>query len=174
MLFSFRLSLFGFATARLLPPHHSVNHILLHNTHTLHILPHHIQPPLPRPSPFPSSRHLHLQCPSPYILRFSPFHMSVPPQPCSSNLLPQLSYFRRPSDILIPDLIFSCHPRAHLNIFNSATSNFPTCLSVTATVSIPYIIAGLTTHLYIIPFTLADSFLSHSTPEIFLQLSHPA
>ena len=109
--FSFRLSLFGVATARLLSPHPSVNHILLHNTHTLHILPHHIQPPLPRPSPFPSSRHLHLQCPSPYILRFSPFHMSIPPQPCSCNLLPQLSYSRRPSDILIPDLIFSCHPQ---------------------------------------------------------------
>ena len=109
--FFFRLSLFGVATVHLLPPHPSVNHILLHNTHTLHILPHHIQPPLPQPSPFPSSRHLHLQCPSPYILRFSPFHMSVPPQPCSSNLLPQLSYSRRPSDILIPDLIFSCHPQ---------------------------------------------------------------
>ena len=75
--FSFQLSLFGVATAHLLSPHPSVNHILLHNTHTLHILPHHIQPPLPWPSPFPSSRHLHLQCPSPYILCFSPFHMSV-------------------------------------------------------------------------------------------------
>ena len=34
-------------------------------------------------------------------------------------------------------LSFLVTPTAHLTIFNSATSNFPACLSVTATVSIP-------------------------------------
>ena len=34
--------------------------------------------------------------------------------------------------------------------------------------------AGLTTLLYILPLTFADSFLSHRTPDTFLQLIHPA
>ena len=34
--------------------------------------------------------------------------------------------------------------------------------------------AGLTTLLYILPLTFADNFLSHRTPDTFLQLLHPA
>ena len=34
--------------------------------------------------------------------------------------------------------------------------------------------AGLTTLLYILPLTFADNFLSHRTPDTFLQLIHPA
>ena len=33
--------------------------------------------------------------------------------------------------------------------------------------------AGLTTLLYILPLTFADNFLSHRTPDTFLQLIHP-
>ena len=104
------------------------------------------------------------------LLFTCPYHCSLAPLIFSPNLaifaVPRIYSF-----LILSSLVT---PSAHLTIFNSATSNFPTCLSVTATVSIPYIIAGLTTHLYIFPFTLANSFLSHSTPEIFLQLSHPA
>ena len=62
---------------------------------------------------------------------------------------------------------------ANLNIFICATaisSNF----FVTATISSPYTIAGLTTKLYTFPFTLAGNLLSQITPDTFLYLFHPA
>ena len=71
-------------------------------------------------------------------------------------------------------LFFLVTPSAHLTIFNSATSIFLTCLSITATVSIPQSIIGLTTLLYILPLALADYFLSHKTSDTFFQLTHPA
>ena len=51
-------------------------------------------------------------------------------------------------------LSFLVTPRANLNIFISATSTSSTCFFVTATVSSPYTIAGLTTKLYTFPFSL--------------------
>ena len=45
---------------------------------------------------------------------------------------------------------------------------------VTATVSSPYIIAGLITKLYTFPFTLAGNLLSQITPDTLLHPFHPA
>ena len=71
-------------------------------------------------------------------------------------------------------LSFLVTPIANLNIFISATSISSTCFFVTATVSSPYTIAGLTIELYTFPFTLAGNLLSQITPDIFLHLFHPA
>ena len=62
----------------------------------------------------------------------------------------------------------------NLNIFNSATSISASCLFVSATVSNPYNIAGLTATMYTFPFTLAGTRLSQITPDILLQPFHPA
>ena len=62
---------------------------------------------------------------------------------------------------------------ANLNIFISATSISFTCFFVTATVSSPYTIVGLTTKLYTFPFTLAGNLLSQITPDSFLHPFHP-
>ena len=60
------------------------------------------------------------------------------------------------------------------NIFNSATSIFASCLFVSATVSNPYNIAGLTATLYTFPFTLAGTHLSdhswHSSLVSFIEI----
>ena len=48
-------------------------------------------------------------------------------------------------------------PNENRNIFNSATSISASCLFVSATVSNPYNIAGLTATLYTFPFTLAGT-----------------
>ena len=65
---------------------------------------------------------------------------------------------------------FLVTPIANLNIFISATSISSTCFFVTATVSSPYTIAGLTTELYTFPFTLASKLLSQITLDT---LFHP-
>ncbi|TRY93180.1 hypothetical protein DNTS_006306 [Danionella cerebrum] len=69
---------------------------------------------------------------------------------------------------------FLIYPRLNLNIFISATSISASCLFLTATVSNPYIIAGLTTVLYTFPLILADTLLSHNTPDTFLHPLQPA
>ena len=71
-------------------------------------------------------------------------------------------------------LSFLVTPIANLNIFISATSISSTCFFVTATVSRPYTIAGLTTELYTFSFTLAGNLLSQITPDTFLYPFHPA
>ena len=71
-------------------------------------------------------------------------------------------------------LSFLVTPVANLNIFISATSISSTCFFVIATVSSPYIIAGLTTELYTFPFTLADNLLSQITPDTFFYSFHLA
>ena len=71
-------------------------------------------------------------------------------------------------------LSFLITPIANLNIFISATSISSTCFFVTAIVSIPYTIAGLTTELYTFPFTLAGNFLSQITHDTFLHPFHSA
>ena len=71
-------------------------------------------------------------------------------------------------------LSFLITPIANLNIFISANSISSTCFFVTATVSIPYTIAGFTTELYTFPFTLAGNLLSQITHDTLLHLFHPA
>ena len=71
-------------------------------------------------------------------------------------------------------LSFLVSPIANLSIFISATSISSTCFFVTATVSSPYTIAGLTTKLYTFPFTLAGNFLPQITPDTLLHPFHPA
>ena len=70
-------------------------------------------------------------------------------------------------------LSFLVTPITNLNIFISATSISSTCFFVTATVSTPYTIDGLTTELYTFPFTLAGNLLSQITPPNFLHPFHP-
>uniref|UniRef100_A0A8C4N0J5 Uncharacterized protein n=1 Tax=Eptatretus burgeri TaxID=7764 RepID=A0A8C4N0J5_EPTBU len=65
-------------------------------------------------------------------------------------------------------------PNENRSIFNSATSSSASCLIVSATVSKPYNIAGLTTILYTFPFTLAATLLSQITPATLLHPFHPA
>ncbi|XP_053743961.1 tumor protein D53 isoform X3 [Synchiropus splendidus] len=60
-------------------------------------------------------------------------------------------------------------PREKLSIFISATSSSASCLLLSATVSKPYNIAGLTTLLDTFPFILADTLLLHITPDTLLQ-----
>ena len=99
--------------------------------------------------------------------------MSIPPQPAlphipnSSTLTVLLMY-----SFLI--LSFLVTPIANLNIFVSATSISSTCFFVTATVSSPYTIAGLTTELYTFSFSLAGNLLSQITSDILLHPFHPA
>ena len=71
-------------------------------------------------------------------------------------------------------LSFLVSPIANLSIFISATSISSTCFFVTATVSSPYTIAGLTTELYTFPFILAGNLLLQITPDTFLHPFHPA
>ena len=71
-------------------------------------------------------------------------------------------------------LSFLVTPITNLNIFISATSISSTCFFVTATVSNPYTIAGLTIELYTFPFTLAGNLLSQITPDTLLHPFHPA
>ena len=71
-------------------------------------------------------------------------------------------------------LYFLITPIANLNIFISATSISSTCFFVTATVSIPYTIAGLTSELYTFFFTLSGNLLSQITHNTLLHPFHPA
>ena len=94
--------------------------------------------------------------------------------------LPPLIFIPNRSTLIVPlmcsflILSFLVIPIANLNIFISATSISSTCFFVTATVSSPYTIAGLTTELYTFHFTLAGNLLSQITPDTFLRLFHLA
>ena len=63
---------------------------------------------------------------------------------------------------------------ANLSIFISASSISSSCFFVSATISSPYTIAGLTTELYTFPFTLVGSLRLQITPDTFLHPFHPA
>ena len=92
-----------------------------------------------------------------------PYHHSLPSLifiPNRSTLIVLLMY----SFLILPFLVT---PIANLIIFISITSSSSTCFFVTATVSSPYTIAGLTTELYTFPFTLAGNLLSQITPDTF-------
>ena len=119
-------------------------------------------------TPFPSFFFLQ------YILLVSPHDMFIPPQPASLLFIPNrstLTVFLMCSFLILSFLVT---PIANLNIFISAISISSTCFFVTATVSNPYTIAGLTTKLYTFPFTLAGNLLSQITPDTFLHPFHPA
>ena len=104
------------------------------------------------------------------LLMTCPYHLSLPslifiPNRSTLTILLMCSF-------LI--LSFLVTPIVNLSIFISATSISFTCFFVTATVSRPYTIAGLTTELYTFPFTLAGNLLSQITPDTFLHPFHPA
>ena len=99
-----------------------------------------------------------------------PYHLSLP----SLIFIPNRSTLTVPQMYSFLILSFLVTPIANLNIFISATSISFTCFFVTATVSGPYTIAGLTTNLYTFPFTLAGNLLSQITSDTFLHPFHPA
>ena len=76
------------------------------------------------------------------------------------------------SSLRILSLLVTCNE--NFSIFISALSICFFWLFVTATVSIPYSIVGLTIVLGNFPFTSSDILLFQSTPVIFVQLFHPA
>ena len=97
-----------------------------------------------------------------------PYHFSLP----SIIFIPNRSTLNIPLMYLFLILSFLVIPIANLHIFISTTSISSTCFFVTATVSSPYTIAGLTTKLYTFPFTLARNLLSQITPDTFLHPFH--
>ena len=99
-----------------------------------------------------------------------PYHLSLP----SLIFIPNRSTLTVLLMCSFLILSFLVTPIANLNIFISATSISSTCFFVTATVSSPYTIAGLTTELYTFPFTLPGNLLSQITPATLLHLFHPA
>ena len=99
-----------------------------------------------------------------------PYHLSLP----SLIFIPNHSTLTVPLMYSFLILSFLVTPIANLNIFIYATSISSTCFSVTATVSSPYTIAGLTTELYTFPSTLAGNLLLQITPDTFLHLFYPA
>ena len=102
------------------------------------------------------------------LLMTCPYHLSLPslifiPNRFTLTVLLMCSF-------LI--LSFLVTPIANLNIFISETSISSTCFFVTATVSSPYTIPGLTTELYTFPFTLAGNLLSQITRDTLLHPFH--
>ena len=103
------------------------------------------------------------------LLMTCPYHLSLP----SFIFIPNRSIL---TVLLMCSFLISSFlvtPITNLNIFISSASNSSTCFFVTATVSSPYIIAGLTTELYTFPFTLAGNLLSQITPDTFFHPFHP-
>ena len=90
------------------------------------------------------------------LLMTCPYHLSLP----SLIFIPNRSTLTVPLMYLFLILSFLVTPLANLNIFISAISISSTCFFVTATVSSPFTIAGLTTELYTFPFILAGNLLS--------------
>ena len=103
------------------------------------------------------------------LLMTCPYHLSLP----SLIFIPDRSTLTVLLMCLFLILSFLVTPIAHLNIFISATS-ISSCFFVTATVSSPYTIAGITTELYTFPFTLAGNLLSQTTPDTLFHPFHPA
>ena len=96
------------------------------------------------------------------FLRRCPYHLSLASRVFSPNF-PTCAVPLMYSFLILSILVT---PNENRNIFNSATSISASCLFVSATVSNPYNIAGLTATLYTFPFTLAGTLLSHITPVI--------
>ena len=85
------------------------------------------------------------------FLRRCPYHLSLASRVFSLNF-PTCAVPLMYSFLILSILVT---PNENRNIFNSATSISASCLFVSATVSNPYNIAGLTATLYTFPFTLA-------------------
>ena len=100
--------------------------------------------------------------------------MSMPPQPALPHLHSNRSTLTVTLMYSFLILSFLITPMANLSIFISATSISATCFFVTATVSSPYTIVGLTTKLYTFPFIIAGNLLSQITHDTFLHPFHPA
>ena len=103
------------------------------------------------------------------LLMTCPYHLSLP----FLLFIPNCSTLTVPLMYLFLILSFLITPIVNLNIFISATSISSTCFFVTATVSSPYTIAGLTIELYTFPFILAGNLLLQITPDTFFHLFHP-
>ena len=99
-----------------------------------------------------------------------PYHIRLP----SLIFIPNRSTLTVPLMYSFLILSFLVTPIANLNIFISATFISSTCFFVTATVSSPYTIAGLTTKLYTFSFTLAGNHLPQIAPDTFLHPFHSA
>ena len=84
------------------------------------------------------------------FLRRCPYHISLASRVFSPNF-PTCAVPLMYSFLILSILVT---PNENRNIFNSATSISASCLFVSATVSNPYSIAGLTATLYTFPFTL--------------------
>ena len=104
------------------------------------------------------------------LLITCPYHLSLP----SLIFIPNRSILTVLLMCSFLILSFLVTPIANLSIFISATSISSTCFFVTATVSSPYTIAGLTTELYTFSFTLAGNLLSQITSDTLLHPFHPA
>ena len=104
------------------------------------------------------------------LLITCPNHLSL----ASRSLSLSFSIFSRLLTSSFRILFLLVTPKENLSIFISTLSICFSWLFVTATVSIPYSIVGLTIILYNLPFTPGDTLLSQSTPVTFLQLFHPA
>ena len=109
LLFFFRLFPLGIATADFPSPVVPIFCILLRHFNLSHVLLQHVHKPPFGPSPFPLSWQLHTQHPSPNLPIIFPPKVSVPPQSCLSCFLSKPSHLCCPSDVLIPDLVHSCH-----------------------------------------------------------------
>ena len=105
-----------------------------------------------------------------FLLMTCPYHLSLP----SLIFIPNCSTLMVLLMCSFLILSFLVTPIANLNIFISATFISSTCFFVTATVSSPYTIAGITTELYTFPFTLAGNLLWQIIPDTLLHLFHPA
>ena len=104
------------------------------------------------------------------FLRRCPYHLSLASRVFFPNI-PTCAVSLMYSFLILSILVT---PNENRNIFNSATSISASCLFVSATVSNPYNIAGLTATLYTFPFSLAGTLLSQITPDILLHPFHPA
>ena len=98
------------------------------------------------------------------------YHLSLP----SLIFIPNRATSTVPLMYSFLILSFLVTPIANVDIFISATSISSTCFFVTATVSSPCTIVGLTTELYTFPFTLPGNLLSEITPDTLLHPFHPS
>ena len=133
---SFGFSLLGVATARQYSPFHSIDFVSFPSSNPFHVFSSQIHPPSLWLSSFPYAWHRHLHHPFSHVTFFSPFYVPYHRSLAFRSLSPSFAIFAVPLTYSFLILSFLVTPSVHLTIFNSATSIFPTCLSVTATVSI--------------------------------------
>ena len=130
---SFGFFLFGVATAQKYSSFDPIDFVSLPNSNPFHVFSRQIHPPSPWLSFFPFTWYCHLHHPFPTqsssLLFRCRYQRSLASRSLSSSFAIPLTY-------LFLILFILVTPSAHLTIFNSATSFFLTCLSVSATISI--------------------------------------